>query len=187
MALFNKTKYEVSNDKTNEIIHKLDQILCNQLALNKRLDEMEKKIEINTGAHTQELAILKEMVKKNIVITPTPSFPLKSTEDMTVMENKIGEDFEKYVDIIKIIISPDGLIKNFCKIIDISIILSHNYDGTQNKKAFKEFKLLNMAIYAVRCERLTEQDYAKKIRNCFKIHKARHFRTMSYNKKIGKI
>uniref|UniRef100_A0A1I8NG58 Uncharacterized protein n=1 Tax=Musca domestica TaxID=7370 RepID=A0A1I8NG58_MUSDO len=67
------------------------------------------------------------------------------------MHSKIVEDFGKYVSIIKVIISPDGLIKI-------------RPDGTRNKKAFKEFKLLNMAIFeAVRCEGFYEQDYAKKL------------------------
>lgn len=51
------------------------------------------------------------------------------------------------VNIIKIIISPGGLTDNFAKIIDLNMILAYNYDGTQNKKSFKEFKLLNMAIF----------------------------------------
>lgn len=155
---------------------KLDQILKNQSEmaqaitnLNTRLDTLEQKIEANTNANAQELAILKQIVEKKIKLPETQEFPLKTKEDLLNMEKNIQDDLYKYVsrskmkiiniclsnfvstsfkvNIIKTIISPEGLLENFPKIVGQDIILSYNYDGVQNKNTFKELTNLNMAIF----------------------------------------
>lgn len=74
---------------------KLNQILKNQSEMaqainniNIRLNTLENKIEANTNANAQELAILKQIVQKNTKIPETQEFPLKTEEDLLNMEKK---------------------------------------------------------------------------------------------------
>lgn len=73
--------------------------------MNNRLDEIEKKLAINTGAHSEELVILKQMVKKNVAVPETHNFPIRSDDEITVIEQKIQQDIEKYVRLLNILYS----------------------------------------------------------------------------------
>ena len=46
-------------------------------------------------------------------------------------------------------ITPEGLQKNFYKVLDINLIMQVNFDGVNNKEAFKNFPNLNKAIFGM--------------------------------------
>ncbi|XP_075161445.1 uncharacterized protein LOC142234243 [Haematobia irritans] len=129
------------------------------------------------------MAVLKQLVNKNINVGPPIDFPVKSFEDMEAVNLKIADDVEKYVAIIRTICHPGGIYTNFDRMFSMPIILAYNYDGINNKRPFKELKALYSAIYdAVKTEGYTEKDYIADIRKSFKKFKGRHFRKVCVEK-----
>ncbi|XP_017482812.1 PREDICTED: uncharacterized protein LOC108371719 isoform X2 [Rhagoletis zephyria] len=124
-----------------------------------------------------------QLIKKNVPITTKKIFPILTLGDLEEANKEVGNEIEKYTQILKIIINPEGIFKNFNRILSDKVIHQLNYDGVNFKMAFKEYKSLNKALFeATAKEGTTHKDFVKEIRNCFRAYKSRNFKKI-YDKK----
>ncbi|XP_036341433.1 uncharacterized protein LOC118750809 [Rhagoletis pomonella] len=125
-----------------------------------------------------------QLIKKNVPITTKKIFPILTLGDLEEANKEVGNEIEKYTQILKIIINPEGIFKNFNRILSDEVIHQLNYDGVNSKIAFKEYKSLNKALFeATAKEGTTHKDFVKEIRNCFRAYKSRNFKKLYDQKK----
>ncbi|XP_037961184.1 uncharacterized protein LOC119690239 [Teleopsis dalmanni] len=87
------------------------------------------------------------MEKKNATAAPDNCFPIKTFDELGNVDAFCATKSAQYANLIKSIIQPEGIKKNLHRIIDRTLVLDLNYDEINSKKAFKDFKFLNVSIF----------------------------------------
>lgn len=76
-----------------------------------------------------------------------------------------------------------GIVKNFGNLIGRNIIKTINYDGYQNKQAFKDFSSVNNFFYKpVQCECVTLENFKKDMKKTFE-RKNKMYKEKCYKQK----
>ncbi|XP_050339076.1 uncharacterized protein LOC126765389 [Bactrocera neohumeralis] len=106
---------------------------------------------------------------------------------LTEIEDDVSKNKDIYVSIIKNIIGSIGVTNGMKKILSDSVMVQLNYDGLQDKVAFKKFECLNNAIYeAMQVEGFTKGDYERELKRAFKMGKNRYHKAGSLKKQKDK-
>ncbi|XP_017490145.1 PREDICTED: uncharacterized protein LOC108378357 isoform X2 [Rhagoletis zephyria] len=144
-------------------------ILENQQTI---LHNIVKLQENNLNGLSQIAAVLEKLLNKNSMVKVDAVFPIKSWEELKDIDELCRNDSTRYIQCIKAIVSPEGIEKNFHRLVDRKLIQLLNYDGVSNKAPFKDFTFLNSAIFeAIKSEGYTNKEYVRDIRNSFKLYK----------------
>lgn len=105
-------------------------------------------------------------------------FPVQSREHLQTLEEKLAEsDEDDLVAIVRRIIRRGGIVKNLHNLLGEAIIKDFNYDGLQNKDAFKTYsKVDNLFFKAAEPEVNTFDNYKLAIKKAFKYEKNKMYK-----------
>ncbi|XP_041451641.1 uncharacterized protein LOC121405108 [Drosophila obscura] len=86
-----------------------------------------------------------------------------------------------YIDAIKTILLPSGILKNFKNILANAVVLAYNVDGVQGKSALKDLKnFYGVLLDAITVEAETGSAEIQ-LRKALQLQKKRHFKNISNN------
>ncbi|XP_030561669.1 uncharacterized protein LOC115763309 isoform X2 [Drosophila novamexicana] len=150
------------NKKLQNVLLKQDHILQEHSNLRKAMTEMCVLLKMNLSLTTDKFADL---------------FPLQDEENLQYLEGQLQT--EQRPNIIRQMrkLLCANITENFSKIFSEKLILSHNYDGIQNKKPIKVYEHFIAGLFASDLE--SREEFVVNIRSAYKINKNRIHKSRS--------
>nr|XP_032293452.1 uncharacterized protein LOC6627666 isoform X2 [Drosophila virilis] len=150
------------NKKLQNVLLKQDHILQEHSDLKKAMSDMCALLKMNLGLTTDKFADL---------------FPLQDEENLQYLEGQLQT--EQRPNIIRQMrkLLCANITENFSKIFSEKLILSHNYDGIQNKKPIKVYEHFIAGLFASDLE--SREEFVVNIRSAYKINKNRIHKSRS--------
>ncbi|KAM8709803.1 hypothetical protein ACLKA7_016583 [Drosophila subpalustris] len=151
-----------------------------------RLGSLERKVDYLLNINSKILArvdkICEDMKGGGKQIN---EFPIGTVEGLAEIDQKIANGRNKYIELFKHIIRPDGLVKHINRLFETSLIMKMNYSGTGDKIGLNNYHNLNMAIYESQRveEGFTISDHMKNVREAFQKAKNRAYKAESKKRK----
>ncbi|XP_054086898.1 uncharacterized protein LOC128921910 isoform X2 [Zeugodacus cucurbitae] len=131
--------------------------------------------------------LIKQVLNK---VEKKTRFPVCDVMQLAEIEDDVSKNKATksvyQVSIIKNIIGSLGVTNGMKKILSDSVMVQLNYDGLQDKVAFKKFECLNNAIYAMQVEGFTKENYERELKRAFKMGKNRYHKAGSLKKQKDK-
>ncbi|KRK06571.1 uncharacterized protein LOC26535929 isoform X1 [Drosophila yakuba] len=154
---------------------------ANVSRMERKIEKMESQIATLVEQNNQILAKVKRISDKFQTGLPKTEFPIKTIEELSEIEAKVTENYDKYVDLFRTILAPEGVKKHMSRILSTSILMSMNYSGTGSKTGLNSYVNLNKCIYdSQKRDGYTFADYVQDVRRAFakmknKVYKAKTF------------
>lgn len=154
-------------------------------AIHQKLDNINQRI---ISLETSVASILETVNKlaglQTAKLVTTVEFPLESLSDVEEMEKKIQENSERYIVLLRSALMPEGILKNFRRVLGLPLIMDFNYAGIFSKNGLSSYDFLNRALYeAVKRDGYTFEDYKRDVRLAFSREKNKFYKANCMIKK----
>ncbi|XP_016976520.1 uncharacterized protein LOC108042639 [Drosophila rhopaloa] len=188
-------KKTISSNKNNiltqnqfdQIVQTLSSENKNVSRLERRIEKIESQLSTMVEQNSKILTTIKKIAEKFQTSLPKPEFPIKTIEELDEIEAKVAANPEKYVELFRTILSPEGVKKHLNRILATSILMNMNYSGTCSKTGLNSYVSLNMSLYeSQKRDGYTFGDYGKEVRAAFAKLKNRVYKATTLSKKIRK-
>ncbi|XP_055916877.1 uncharacterized protein LOC129949439 isoform X2 [Eupeodes corollae] len=181
------SKFETSEASVNHTFDTGNIASADMEFIKKELKYLRSAIDKQNNSISTITTLLRQLIKEEVVLNDHHeklNLPVETETDLEGLENEVAENFGKYETFRDLVFGRGGLEKNLKHIISAEVALHYNWDGTTGKKAFKNFKSINEALFnAVKPEITSSEVYKKAIRQGLKRIKNLHFKRISLQKK----
>ncbi|XP_016957368.1 uncharacterized protein LOC108029555 [Drosophila biarmipes] len=167
----------------SEFLSKDDPLVSNNEFLEDALEELQNKLGQILENQNEILTRLCQLTCKgttaNSYNTEEDYFPVTDPEELPNLDANLSQPGKKYANVMHGILRPEGrkepLKKNFAKVFECDVLMSHNYDGVSNKQSFKQYKQINKTIFGIlKTDGYTKTEYVADVRAAFHMLKARY-------------
>ncbi|XP_017110885.1 uncharacterized protein LOC108134893 [Drosophila elegans] len=177
----------LTQNQFDQLVQVLSSENINVTRLERRIDKIESQLSMLAGQNIKILATLKKIADKFQTSLPKAEFPIKAIEELDEIEAKVAANPDKYAELFRTILSPEGVRKHLNRILDQSILMNMNYSGTCSKTGLNSYVNLNMALFeSQKKEGYTFGDYGKDVRTAFAKLKNRVYKAATLSKKMRK-
>ncbi|XP_034109122.1 uncharacterized protein LOC117571192 [Drosophila albomicans] len=153
-------------------------IAIDERNINERLGSLERKVDFLINLHVKILARVDKLCEDAKEVVEPTEFPIKSKEELEIMDEKIANAPDKYIELFKVLFKPDGFEKHICRIFNDEMVIEMNFDGACSKLGLTNYANLNSALFeSLKREGFTYGDYRKTVRSAFNKTKNRIYKS----------
>ncbi|XP_062128643.1 uncharacterized protein LOC133840693 isoform X1 [Drosophila sulfurigaster albostrigata] len=153
-------------------------IAIDERNINERLGSLERKVDFLINLHVKILARVDKLCEDAKEVVEPTEFPIKSKEELEIMDEKIANAPDKYIELFKVLFKPDGFEKHICRIFNDEMVIEMNFDGACSKLGLTNYANLNSALFeSLKREGFTYGDYRKTVRAAFNKTKNRIYKS----------
>nr|XP_016995139.1 uncharacterized protein LOC108056040 [Drosophila takahashii] len=158
----------LSQNQFEQLVQNLNSDNSNVARMERKIEKIESQISMLVDQNSKILAKVNKISEKFQAGLPKTEFPIKSLEELDEIEAEVTANHEKYVELFRTILAPEGVQKHLNRILSTSLLMNMNYAGTCSKTGLNSYVNLNMAMYeSQKREGFTFGDYAKEVRTAF--------------------
>ncbi|XP_032598757.1 uncharacterized protein LOC6556499 [Drosophila grimshawi] len=148
----------------------------------------EKKL-TNVGIDISHLSNDAAKSRRNMrTVGKQNDFPVKTMEALTALDKKIANNMQSYIELFRILLFPNGIVKNIGLILDEELFMEMNYAGYGSKTGLSNYVNFNNALYeSLRTEGYSFDDYKKDVRMAFAKAKNRVYKAKFEANRLKKL